>query len=103
MEVIGAVSGLITVIASVTAVAKRLNEVRDKYNNVALNTTLVASQASGSLARCETGSLTKSSCQRSEPRFKPSPSGGPQTRLQRDPPGNSTMTWPSPSIAAQFS
>ena len=44
MEVIGTVSGLITIIASVTAVAKRLNEVRDKYNNVALNTTLVASQ-----------------------------------------------------------
>lgn len=42
------VSGLITVITSVTAVAKRLNEVRDRYNNVALNTTLVASQASGS-------------------------------------------------------
>jgi len=48
MEVVGTVSGLITVIASVTAVAKRLNEVRDRYNNVALNTTLVASQASGS-------------------------------------------------------
>lgn len=46
MEVIGCVSGLITAIASVTAVAKRLNEVRDKYDNVALNTTLVASQAS---------------------------------------------------------
>lgn len=48
MEVVGTVSSLITIIASVTAVAKRLNEVRDRYNNVALNTTLVASQASGS-------------------------------------------------------
>ena len=46
MEVIGCVSGLVTVIGSVTVVAKRLNEVRDKYNNVALNTTLIASQAS---------------------------------------------------------
>ena len=46
MEVIGSVSGLLTVIGTVTVVAKRLNEVRDKYNNVALNTTLVASQAS---------------------------------------------------------
>ncbi len=34
------------VIDSVTKVAKRLNEIRESYNNVALNTTLVASQLS---------------------------------------------------------
>ena len=34
----------VEVIHSVTKVAKRLNEVRESYNNVALNTTLVASQ-----------------------------------------------------------
>jgi len=47
MKVVETVSDLITVIVSVTAVAKRLNEVRNRYNNVALNTTLIASQASG--------------------------------------------------------
>ena len=34
------------IIDSVTRVAKRLNEIRESYNNVALNTTLVASQLS---------------------------------------------------------
>lgn len=47
MKVVETVSDLITVIISVTAVAKRLNEVRNRYNNVALNTTLIASQTSG--------------------------------------------------------
>ncbi|KAL9138603.1 MAG: hypothetical protein Q9175_000176 [Cornicularia normoerica] len=46
MEVIAGVSSILQVIDSVTRVAKRLNEVRESYNNVALNTTLVASQLS---------------------------------------------------------
>lgn len=46
MEVIAGVSSILQVVESVTKVAKRLNEVRESYNNVALNTTLVASQLS---------------------------------------------------------
>ena len=46
MEVIAGVSSILQVIESVTKVAKRLNEVRESYNNVALNTTLLASQLS---------------------------------------------------------
>ena len=46
MEVIAGVSSILQVIDSVTKVAKRLNEVRESYNNVALHTTLVASQLS---------------------------------------------------------
>lgn len=46
MEVIGGLSSILQIIDSVTRVAKRLNEVRESYNNVALNTTLVASQLS---------------------------------------------------------
>ena len=46
MEVIGGVSAILQVISSVTKVAKRLNEVAESYENVALNTTLVASQIS---------------------------------------------------------
>ena len=46
MEVIAGLSSILQVIDSVTRVAKRLNEVRETYNNVALNTTLVASQLS---------------------------------------------------------
>ena len=46
MEAIGAISGAITVISGVTKLSKNLNEIRDKYQNVALNTTLVASQLS---------------------------------------------------------
>lgn len=46
MEVIAGVSSILQVVDSVTRVAKRLNEVRASYNNVALNTTLVASQLS---------------------------------------------------------
>lgn len=46
MEVVAGVSSILQVIESVTKVAKRLNEVRESYNNVALNTTLVASQLS---------------------------------------------------------
>ena len=46
MEVIGGVGAVLTVISSVTKLTKNLNEVREKYNNVALNTTLIASQLS---------------------------------------------------------
>ena len=46
MEVIAGISSILQIIDSVTKVAKRLNEVRQSYNNVALNTTLVASQLS---------------------------------------------------------
>ena len=46
MEVIAGLSSILQVIDSVTKVAKRLNEVRESYSNVALNTTLVASQLS---------------------------------------------------------
>ena len=46
MEFIAGVSSILQIIDSVTKVAKRLNEVRQSYNNVALNTTLVASQLS---------------------------------------------------------
>lgn len=46
MEVIAGISSILTVIESVTRVAKRLNEVRESYNNVALNTNLAASQLS---------------------------------------------------------
>ena len=46
MEVIAGISSIVQIIDSVTRVAKRLNEVRESYNNVALNTTLVASQLS---------------------------------------------------------
>ena len=46
MEVIAGLSSILQVVDSVTRVAKRLNEVRESYNNVALNTTLVASQLS---------------------------------------------------------
>ena len=44
MEVIAGVSSILQVIDSVTRVAKRLNEVRESYNNVALNTALVEGQ-----------------------------------------------------------
>ena len=46
MEVIAAASSIIQVIDSVTRLAKQLNEIRESYNNVALNSTLVASQLS---------------------------------------------------------
>ena len=46
MEVIAGVSSILAVIDSVTRVAKRLNEVRVSYNDVALNITLVVSQLS---------------------------------------------------------
>lgn len=46
MEVIGGVSAILQIIDSVTKVAKRLNEIRESYSNVALHTTLVASQLS---------------------------------------------------------
>ena len=46
MEVIAGISSILQIIDSVTKVTKRLNEVRQSYNNVALNTTLVASQLS---------------------------------------------------------
>lgn len=46
MEVIGGISGILQIISSVTKLAKELNEVRESYTKVALNTTLVASQLS---------------------------------------------------------
>ena len=46
MEVIGGVSAILSIIDTVTRVAKRLNEVRESYNNVALNTALVEGQLS---------------------------------------------------------
>lgn len=46
MEVIAGISSIVQVIDSVARVAKRLNEIRESYNNVALNITLVASQLS---------------------------------------------------------
>ena len=46
MEVIAGISSIVQVVDSVARVAKRLNEIRESYNNVALNTTLVASQLS---------------------------------------------------------
>ena len=44
MESIGSLSFILSVIGSVTNLAKNLDEIKDKYNHVALNTTLVASQ-----------------------------------------------------------
>lgn len=46
MEVIGGVSSIITLVSTITKLAKQLNEVRESYNSVALNTTLVVSQLS---------------------------------------------------------
>ena len=46
MEVIAGVSAILQIIDTVTRVAKRLNEVRESYNNVALNTALVEGQLS---------------------------------------------------------
>ena len=46
MEGIAAASSILQVIFSVTKLAKQLNEVREGYGSVALNTTLVASQLS---------------------------------------------------------
>jgi len=46
LTIIGGVSSILQIITSVTQVAKSLNEVRESYDNVALNTTLVASQLS---------------------------------------------------------
>ncbi|KAL2057570.1 hypothetical protein ABVK25_001954 [Lepraria finkii] len=46
METIAAASSILSLISGITKLAKSLNEVRDSYNNVALNTTLVASSLS---------------------------------------------------------
>ena len=46
MEVIGGVSAILQIIDTVTRVAKRLNEVRASYTNVALNAALVEGQLS---------------------------------------------------------
>ena len=46
MEAIAVASSILQLISSVTKLAKQLNEVRQSYGNVALNTTLVASQLS---------------------------------------------------------
>ena len=46
MEVIAGISAILQIIDTVTRVAKRLNEVRESYNNVALNTALVEGQLS---------------------------------------------------------
>ena len=46
METVAAASSILSLISGITKLAKSLNEVRDSYNNVALNTTLVASSLS---------------------------------------------------------
>ena len=46
MEAVAAASSILTLVAAITKLAKSLNEVRDSYNNVALNITLVASSLS---------------------------------------------------------
>ncbi|KAL6720355.1 hypothetical protein ACLMJK_002276 [Lecanora helva] len=46
LSIVGGVGSIIQIISSVTKLAKNLNEVRESYNTVALNTTLVASQLS---------------------------------------------------------
>ncbi|KAL8800936.1 MAG: hypothetical protein Q9182_004818 [Xanthomendoza sp. 2 TL-2023] len=44
MEIIGGVSGVLAIVASVTKLSKKLNEIRDSYNSVALNIQLAAIQ-----------------------------------------------------------
>ncbi|KAL8927217.1 MAG: hypothetical protein Q9208_002393 [Pyrenodesmia sp. 3 TL-2023] len=44
MEVIGAVSGVVAVVSVVTKLSKKLNEIKDSYNSVALNIQLAAIQ-----------------------------------------------------------
>ena len=46
LAIVGGVGSILQIITSVTKLAKNLNEVRESYDNVALNTTLVASQLS---------------------------------------------------------
>ena len=46
LEIVGGIGAILSVIASVTKLAKGLNDVRSQYDRVALNTTLVASQLS---------------------------------------------------------
>ena len=46
VSIIGGVGAVLTVISEVTKLSKNLNQIREKYKNVALNTTLVASQLS---------------------------------------------------------
>ncbi len=46
MDVIAGVSSIVTLVSTITNLAKQLNEVRESYNSVALNTTLVVSQLS---------------------------------------------------------
>ena len=50
---IGAVASVIQIVTAVTRLAKNLNEVRESYNNVALNITLVASQLNSIRAALE--------------------------------------------------
>ncbi|KAL8645834.1 MAG: hypothetical protein Q9226_007118, partial [Calogaya cf. arnoldii] len=44
MEIVGGVSGALTIVASVTKLSKKLNEIRDSYSSVALNIQLAAIQ-----------------------------------------------------------
>lgn len=53
MEVVGGVASVLQLVGSVTRLAKNINEVREKYNNVALNMTLVSSQLSSIRAALE--------------------------------------------------
>lgn len=46
MEVIGGISGVVSLIGCVGKLAKRINEYRDKYKNVSLYTTLAVTQLS---------------------------------------------------------
>ena len=53
MEVAGGISAIVTIIGGVTTLAKRLNEVKEKYENVALYTTLACGQLSSMRAALE--------------------------------------------------
>ena len=53
MEVVGGISAIITIIDGVATLAKRLNEVRDKYENVALYITLACARLSSMRAALE--------------------------------------------------
>ena len=44
LSIVGGIGSILTIVSSVTKLSKSLNEIRESYGNVALNTTLVASQ-----------------------------------------------------------
>ena len=75
MEAIAGVSAILQVIDTVTRVAKRLNEVRESYTNVALNTALVEGQLSTIRAALEA---------LNEWRANDRDSSGPSKQLDKD-------------------